>query len=273
MKRSILILGLLTVLVSAALLVAGCSGSSSPSSTAQTASSNAPASQPTTNAPTSTAIQSSNAPASSSKPVSDAALNDIFKKAAALPTVRYDSVISTPGAPTTTQKVWMKKTKMRVETSGQGSNSVMLIDSEKRTMYNYQPNQNTATKMDFSQAPTSVTQDASTIQKYNPQVIGTETLEGKLCTVIQFTNEMGTVKEWLWQEKGLPLRVEAMTMVGKAVMEMKNIDFSDIPDSMFELPTGVQIIEMGQMNIPTNMPTNIPTNFPTDFPTNIPIPR
>ena len=38
--------------------------------------------------------------------------------------------------------------------------------------------------------------------------------------------------------------MEITTSEGKMIMEYKNIEFVDIPDSMFELPAGVQIMEM-----------------------------
>jgi hypothetical protein len=87
--------------------------------------------------------------------------------------------------------------------------------------------------------------------------------------VIQFTNEQGTVKQWIWQEKGFPLKIESVTSIGNVTITINNIDFSDIPDSLFELPAGVQITDMGQFTLPTGMPTNLPTNIP-GMPTNVP---
>jgi len=49
---------------------------------------------------------------------------------------------------------------------------------------------------------------------------------------------------WLWTRHGWPIRTETVTAKGTSVVELKNIDFGNIPDSMFELPAGVQIMEL-----------------------------
>ena len=49
---------------------------------------------------------------------------------------------------------------------------------------------------------------------------------------------------WIWKDKGFPIRAEMLTDEGKVVMEYKNIDFSDIPDIIFQLPEGAQLIEV-----------------------------
>jgi len=86
--------------------------------------------------------------------------------------------------------------------------------------------------------------DTEAISKYNPTIVGTDTIDGKKCTVVQYTIEGQTTKMWLWQDHGFPLRVEATTPQGKTTMEYKNIQFNDIPDSLFTLPAGVQIQQM-----------------------------
>jgi outer membrane lipoprotein-sorting protein len=55
---------------------------------------------------------------------------------------------------------------------------------------------------------------------------------------------VGSVKMWLWEEKGLPLKMEMTAPSGeKTTIEYSNIDLSNIPDSMFEIPAGTTIIE------------------------------
>jgi outer membrane lipoprotein-sorting protein len=71
-------------------------------------------------------------------------------------------------------------------------------------------------------------------------VIGTETIDGKVCTVVQCSVDGQTMKMWLWKDHEIPIRVEVTTDQGLTVMEYKNIQFVDIPDSMFTLPERVQ---------------------------------
>jgi outer membrane lipoprotein-sorting protein len=271
MRKRSLVLWLITVLALTALLMGGCGEKSNNSTTAPTtaANSSAPASQtPTSSSTTSpaspTAVQTSTTAAPSSS-VPNTTLSEILKKADSIPSVAYESVMTSSGAPPVTQKIWAKKTKMRVETTVQGINSVTFIDLEKLTAYNYMPAQNMAIKMDFSQVSSSVHEDTDTVMSYNPKVVGSETINGKPCLIIEFKNDQGTSKQWLWEENGFPLRIEVTTTAGNVVIESQNIDFSDIPDNMFELPAGVQITDIGQFKIPTNLPTDIP-GLPTGIP-------
>lgn len=140
-----------------------------------------------------------------------------------------------------TQRVWLKKNKMRTEFTAEGQTMVYLVDTNAKTMYMYMPAQNMAMKMDFGKAPQPMTKS---IEAYKPAVVGTETLDGKICLVFEYTAEGIKTKSWIWKEKGIPIRLEAAAPAGTVVMEYKNVEFVDIPDSMFELPTGVQIVEI-----------------------------
>jgi len=123
----------------------------------------------------------------------------------------------------------------------QGQTVVNFIDIDEKTVITYMVSQNMAIKGDFAQAPQAATKN---IEEHKPVVIGTETLDGKLCTVVEYSEAGIQVKTWIWKEKGLPLRIEQSGTRGKVIVELKNIDFSDIPDSMFQLPAGVQILDM-----------------------------
>ncbi|HEX7474807.1 MAG TPA: hypothetical protein VF318_02485, partial [Dehalococcoidales bacterium] len=74
-------------------------------------------------------------------------------------------------------------------------------------------------------------------------------------------------KVWLWQDKGLPVRIQSTTSSGITTIDFKNYDFSDIPDSQFDLPAGAQI---STFNLPTGLPTGLPSGLPSGFPTNLP---
>jgi len=136
---------------------------------------------------------------------------------------------------------------MRMETTQQGQTAIMLMDFDAQTMYMYMPDQNIAMRVNFAQATKSATEEAQSIQNYNPTVVGTETIDGKVCLVVEYTVEGTATKAWIWQEHGFPIRVEVTTTEGKHTVEYKNIEFVDIPDNMFELPPGVQIIQQPGM--------------------------
>jgi outer membrane lipoprotein-sorting protein len=175
----------------------------------------------------------------------------ITGKAADINTVKYDMVMSGPGIPATTSKVWLKQKagKMKTETTMQGQTAIMLADWNEGIVYQYMPAQNMAIKMDIGQAPDSPAEDSPVegiagLEEYNPVIVGSEVVDGHDCWVVEASMEGVSAKYWIWKEKGFPVKVEVDTAEGKMTMEYKNIDFGDIPDSEFELPAGVQIMEM-----------------------------
>jgi hypothetical protein len=133
---------------------------------------------------------------------------------------------------------------MKVESTVEGETSIQIIDRIAEVMYLYMPSQNMAYRMDLTAAPESPLQGTEAIEDYNYTIIGTETLDGKVCLVVEWTSEGITAKSWIWKDKGFPIRIESTTPQGTSIIEYKNIDFSNIPNSEFELPPGVQIIDM-----------------------------
>jgi len=153
-------------------------------------------------------------------------------------------VMTSPGQPAVTQKIEVKGNKMRIETTQEGQTQIILIDYDARTMYVYMPEENMAMKMTFNPPAKSAVEEVQSVADYNPTVVGTETIDGKVCLVVEYTVEGAATKMWIWEEHAFPIRVEVTTAEGKTIVEYKNIAFVDIPDSEFELPAGVQIIEM-----------------------------
>jgi RNA polymerase subunit RPABC4/transcription elongation factor Spt4 len=171
-------------------------------------------------------------------------LNDLLSLSSNIVSIKYDMSITGQGIPTTAVTVWAKKNQMRTEMTQQGMNVITLIDTNAKTMYTYMPAQNLAMKIPFdpAQVPKSPNGDVASIQNSNARVTGTGTIDGKVCSIIEYISAQGNVKAWIWQDKGLPILTETTTPAGKITVEYKNIDFADISDSMFELPAGVKIM-------------------------------
>lgn len=121
------------------------------------------------------------------------------------------------------------------------------MDSDEQMAYQYDPETETSKEMDYNLAltmtPTLVAERVKTfIESYEEAgmpSITMETIDGKVCTVLGMSAPgVAEKKMWIWQDRGLPIRDEMTTISGTTRTDMKNIDFSDIPDSMFELPTG-----------------------------------
>jgi len=178
-------------------------------------------------------------------PPSGETLSEILGQGTGIDSVKYDMVMTSPGAPTVTTQVWVERNKMRTEMDQQGETIIMLVDYDAQTMYMYMPEENFAYQVPLSQAPESAVEEAQGIAGYDYTVIGTETMDGKVCMVVEYSYGGVSAKAWIWKEHGFPIREEMTAPEGTTIIEFKNIDFGDIPDSMFELPAGVQIIEMG----------------------------
>jgi len=175
-------------------------------------------------------------------------LTDILAKAKGITSFKYDVVATAPEQAAVTTKMWFKGQKTRMEGTFEDKSMVYLIDMGEQLAYTYFPAENTAMKMSLGKAQESVgespTEQSESVEKHNPVTVGTEVLDGKTCLVIEYTDETGKTKMWIWTMYGIPIRTETTTAKGTTVVEIKNIDFGDIPDSVFELPAGVQIMEI-----------------------------
>lgn len=173
-------------------------------------------------------------------------LIDILSKAKDITSFQYDMVVTIPGETTITTKMWRKGNKTRTEMTIEGQKMVYLMDMDKQLAYTYFPSENTAMKMDLSKtqeiAGESPVEQSGSIMDYVPETVGTEVLDGKTCLVVKYTTATEEVKMWLWTKYGFPVRTEITTDKGTAVTEIKNIEFSNISDSTFELPAGAQIM-------------------------------
>jgi len=175
---------------------------------------------------------------------SESSLDDIIIQAADIESVKFDMIVTSPGSPSMTTKIWLKGQNMRSETESEGQTVINIINHATSTMYMYIPEQNMAFKVTYDPSQTSPLNDVQSIDQYNPTAIGTETIDGKLCTIVEYSVSGMSVKMWLWQEKGFPLKVITNTSDGTTIVEYKNIEFIDISDSQFEIPNGVQIMDM-----------------------------
>jgi prepilin-type processing-associated H-X9-DG protein len=177
-------------------------------------------------------------------------LGDIYGVGKNIGDVKFDQVMTTSGQ---TQPmawhVYMKNAwlinsmKIRYEITPPDQTTVQtveLIDYSTKTMYMYMPAQNLAYLTNFAQAPSNPAENSNQIM---PTYLGTETIDGKLCDVYQYTFEGASAKQWVWKEKSFPIRMESTTSGGTSVLEYKNIVFGTLSDSLFQLPAGVQIMQ------------------------------
>ncbi len=175
-------------------------------------------------------------------------LTDILGKAKGVASFKYDMVVTSAEGETLTQKMWLKGKKMRMEGTIEGRSMVYLVDADEQLAYIYFPAENTAMKIGLAEAKEtageSPTEQSGSIIQYNPVVVGSEIWDGKSCLVVTYTDKGDKVKTWLWKKYGFPIKIERTTAKGTTVLELKNIELGGISDSMFELPAGVQIMQI-----------------------------
>jgi len=107
----------------------------------------------------------------------------------------------------------------------------------------YMPEEGFAIQVDISQVPPPDYESAQDIPDYDYNVIGTQTEDGKVCLLVEYSAAGATIKSWIWKEHGFPIRTESTTAEGTIIVVFKDISFGDIDDSLFELPLGVEIME------------------------------
>ncbi len=147
---------------------------------------------------------------------------------------------------------WQKGDKMKMEASFEGGEDIVTyIDLEEGVAYSYMPAQEVITKSSFETEEGvyqgSIVDLADHILGHNPVVIGEETIDGKDCLVIEYVAEEQEVTAWIWKEYGLPIKTESVVGNDLIVSEVTNIEFDEIDDSVFELPEGVEIMEVPTM--------------------------
>jgi outer membrane lipoprotein-sorting protein len=171
-------------------------------------------------------------------------LDEIVENYTGFNAVSYTMETSGPGTPTMEMQMWVEGNKVRVEMDEQGQHIIYIANHDTGKAYMYMPDEGFAMQIDISMAPQPEYEDVQDIAGYDYHVIGTETRDGKVCLVVEYSAQGATVKSWIWKEHGFPIRTESTTSQGTIIVVFKNISFGDIPDGLFEIDPGVTIMEM-----------------------------
>jgi outer membrane lipoprotein-sorting protein len=161
----------------------------------------------------------------------------------------YEYVLTLPDGSKTTNKMWVKAGNMRSEMDNPagGDPILSIINTQKKLVYVYQPEINQAMVMPIGDSDVDVTSPKDYLGESNPDNMlfnSRETFDGKECLVYEtnFEGEMGKI--WIWEEYGMPLRVETQSGQDKIVAEFLNFEIGNVDDSVFELPEGTEVIDM-----------------------------
>ena len=163
----------------------------------------------------------------------------------------YDQTV-TQGRRVTNSTVSMKDTMFRLDATVNGQASV-IIHNDSGT-YTYMPSENMAMKLpsrDPSQGPVEHADNyAQYLRERKAERIGAETIDGHPCDIYRFVEPSTEtpVTAWVWTAKQFPIRLEYDDKKGKMLVEIRNLQVGKaIPDSTFQLPANVQVMDMGNM--------------------------
>ena len=165
--------------------------------------------------------------------------------------VSYDQK-TTHGRQVYQSKISMQDQLFRMDMTLDGQASSILRNAE--GMFTVMPSQGMAMRMPRlqpGQGPIRGAENyAQYLQEQHAEPAGSETIDGKACDIYQFTDPEagGTTKVWVWKEKMFPIRFETEGDGGKTVTELSNIQLGQaIPHETFQLPAGVQVMDMGAL--------------------------
>lgn len=127
--------------------------------------------------------------------------------------------------------------KVRYETPAAyagGYTQVTIWDASTRTNYLWYPDQHVACQVPTGQGQNNPEGNDTQII---PVKVGTETIDGKLCDIYQWTFEGQTMKEWIWKEKSFPIRQQYTASGQTVTVDYLNIVFDTLDNSLFTVPS------------------------------------
>lgn len=174
----------------------------------------------------------------------------------------FEQLVTVSGQQVQTMKVAIKGQKTRLEFVQGGESMVMIGNPEQKTAYMIFPSQKRAMKIPYEQFDTQREQarDPGLLSKeaVTGQLAGTDVVDGKPCDVYIYSGAYGSSKVWIWKDKGLPLKAEISGSGEKISIQYRDMQIGGLPDSLFELPLGTQVLDLGHLPVPGILPA-IPT--------------
>ena len=164
----------------------------------------------------------------------------------------YDYVVTMPDGSTLAHKMWVKEKKMRSEMENpQGGDPILsIVDLDKQIVYMMQPQMNQAIALSLENSDTEYTSPKDYLADADDQnmiFVRKDDFEGKKCLVYEMPVEGGKGEMWIWEEGSMPLKV-VTTVDGETVTaEFRNFTMGNLEDSLFEIPAGVQVMDMDEM--------------------------
>lgn len=181
--------------------------------------------------------------AASSAPAGNVSLEDLSARAKTNTQYSYDMVATIMGQDITAT-IYVKGPLVRQEIDFGGQKGVMIADQSKKMAYTMEGGQNVAIRHEITDSSDQVNpNDALQSFPKDTRITGTDTIDGKSAVILDVPDPQQPSKIWIWTEKGLILRAEATAIPGLVSMDFRNYKFDPLPDSLFQIPAGIQIVD------------------------------
>ncbi len=163
--------------------------------------------------------------------------------------ISYDYEMTAGGQVLKTRYAY-KNGEIRMEGGAGGSQSVIITKSDAIYMLNL--TDKTGFKMpktagsDTGAEGTGDLKPEETMDKDAVKIIGSEDFNGEPCVVFTTKDKLAgyEMKMWVHKKYGVMMKMEAESPEGEMKIEIKNLKVGDIPDSEFEIPADITMMEM-----------------------------
>lgn len=155
-----------------------------------------------------------------------------------------------------TSKVYATNTKQRMESKADGRSMIMITRFDKKVAWMCMPEQKTCMETPLNPQKQDIQSQMNDPEaKVDKQFLGNETVDShpsKKYHIVITRNGKRESSGFIWEASdlnGFPVKFQSEDK--SSTMTWKNISFSSIPDSLFEMPQGYQ--KMGMQDMPGMM--------------------
>ncbi len=184
-------------------------------------------------------------------------LAGLFNQGATINEFSYEMQMKMGGVEQGSMTFYQKGIKTRIEGNSDGQQSTSIMDGE--FMYVLMPETNQMMKIPMDAEDAMGTDGGTfTITSYTENLgpgdlyfEGFEEYDGFLCPVaVVEEEELGTtLKIWLHPDYGFPLKMQSTGSIDgdDFEMEIKNFQVGNVSDDVFEVPEGMEVLDMSDM--------------------------
>ncbi len=153
---------------------------------------------------------------------------------------------------TITSKIFVDSGKIRTEMTTANMQVISIVRPDLKTVYSVMPAQKMVMEMPFDPSKVGqLTPASAPDSKF--EVVGSETVEGIACTKYKITAKDGKVS-FMWVDAAKKIPVKMAADDNSYSLLWKNYKIGPQAASLFDVPTGYQVMKMPAMAMPAAAP-------------------